>query len=95
MQSSKGKNTMLKHKLIQDLGNALFGKDMTLAVTLLQLIAESMKKQQTGKLTASIYHLAPNSWKAPGGLANRAEFVDLAQTGQAFLAQIGEVLKTR
>lgn len=85
---------MLMNRLIQWVGKLTLGKEVTLALMLLRLISDAIKKRRVDDVAKFVYKQLPNTWRAPKGPATEAEFVDMVQAGQLFLSKIHTVLKS-
>jgi hypothetical protein len=83
----------MMNRLIQWIGKLTLGRDVTLALMLLRLISDAVKKRRVDDVAKFVYRQLPATWRAPKGPTTEAEFIELLQSGQLFLSKIHAVLK--
>lgn len=81
------------NQLIQWIGKKALGQEVTVALVLLHLITDAVKKRRVDDVARFVYQQLPKAWKAPKGPATEAEFVDMVQAGQLFLGKIQAIFK--
>lgn len=70
------------------------GKEMALAVVLLQLITEAIRKKDIKNVAIFVYRKLPAAWRHPKGPATEEEFVALIESGEVFMRNL-QALHTR
>jgi hypothetical protein len=84
---------MFLQKLSHFLTQKALGKELSMALMLLQLIGKSFEIRNMVDLAHVVYDKLPVNWRQPKGPATEAEFVEMVQAGQTFLNKVQAVLK--
>lgn len=89
--------SILQHAIIQKLlhtgAKLLVGKEMATIMMLVKLILDALNNRDVTDVARFVYQKFPREWKAPAGPATESEFIDMAQTGQAFIRKVKAVLQ--
>ncbi|WP_303673470.1 hypothetical protein [Vampirovibrio chlorellavorus] len=78
---------MLK-KALHLLANLSLGKDLALALKILNLLAPLAGRLSGLDVARLVYVQLPANWKFPNGPATEDEFLDAIQAGQLFLGKV-------
>ncbi len=78
---------MLK-KALQFITHLSLGKELTLALQILNLLSPLAGRFNGLELARLVYSRLPRDWKFPEGPATEDEFLDAIQSGQLFLGKI-------
>lgn len=82
----------MKFKLLKLFARVLLGKEVTLALTVLRLIAGAIQDTAPGELTRFVYQRLPQRWKSPVGPASESEFLDMISRGVDFYRSVRRVV---
>jgi hypothetical protein len=84
---------MLLMKIIHRIAGSLIGKELGLALAVLNAIRQALGNPQISDLAGMVYTQLPAGWRKPQGPLTESEFVDLVLAGQTFLTKIQAVIQ--
>ena len=84
---------MLLMKTIHRIAGSLIGKELGLALTVLNVVRQALGDPQVSDLAGMVYTQLPSGWRKPQGSLTESEFVDLVLAGQTFLTKIQAVIQ--
>lgn len=68
------------------------GREVANALLLMRLIVDAVEKKKVTNVARFVYGKLPAQWRHPEGPATEAEFVEMIESGQAFLDKLRAVL---
>lgn len=82
----------MRIRIFKFLKRILLGNEISLALTVLQLIARSMGKTSPNDLSSFVFQQLPKRWKDPSGPATEMEFLQMISSGVEFYRSVRRVV---
>lgn len=82
----------MRLRVFRFLRRVLLGNEISLALTVLRLIAKSFGKTAPSDLSGFVFQQLPKHWKSPKGPITEAEFVQMIASGIDFYRSVRRVV---
>ena len=82
------------NKIIQLVTRFTLGKNLSIALMVLKLIADALKSKNAKNIAEFVYERLPKDWKHPKGPATKKEFLETVTSGEGFLNNLMNLTKS-